>query len=83
MDAKQWNETHAIGTRVQVTLANGKVIAGRTLGPAQRWGGLDHVQVTGTSGFVLLSWVGAVAGDMPDLTAQGAPEAAGIERRAG
>jgi hypothetical protein len=57
MDAKQWNDTHAIGTRVQVTLANGKVIAGRTLGPAQRWGGLDHVQVTGTSGFVLLSWV--------------------------
>ena len=60
MDAKQWNETHAIGTRVQVTLANGKVIAGRTLGPAQRWGGLDHVQVTGTSGFVLLSWVSPV-----------------------
>ena len=60
MDAKDWNERHGVGTRVQVTLANGKVITGRTLGPAQRWGGLDHVQVTGTSGFVLLSWVAAL-----------------------
>ena len=80
MDAKQWNETHAIGTRVQVTLANGKVIAGRTLGPAQRWGGLDHVQVTGTSGFVLLSWVSPV----PDGAGGAAPQdSAPGERRAG
>ena len=56
-NATQWNAGHAIGTRVRVTLANGKVLRTRTLGPAQRWGGLDHVQVAGTSGFVLLSWV--------------------------
>ena len=71
MDAMQWNQRHAVGTRVQVTLANGKVIAGRTLGPAQRWGGMDHVQVTGTSGFVLLSWVAAM------------PEGLAVEQRAG
>jgi hypothetical protein len=83
MDAKQWNDTHAIGTRVQVTLANGKVITGRTLGPAQRWGGLDHVQVTGTSGFVLLSWVAAVVAAASDFTEHGEPDAARIERLAG
>jgi hypothetical protein len=57
MDANEWNARHPVGTRVRVTLANGKVLQARTLGPAQRWGGLDHVQVAGTSGFVLLSWV--------------------------
>lgn len=56
-EAKHWNEMHSVGIRVQVTLADGKAIQTRTVSPAQTRVGLDHVQVAGIAGYVLLSWV--------------------------
>ena len=57
MSAQQWNERHPVGTRVIVTLANGHTLQTRTVSPARSWGGLDHVEVAGLAGFVLLGWV--------------------------
>lgn len=57
MTAEEWNRQHPIGTRVRITLADGRSRDTRTLSPAQTWGGLDHIQVGGITGFVLLSWV--------------------------
>ena len=54
---EEWNSQHPIGTRVRITLADGQCRDTRTLSLAQTWGGLDHIQVGGIAGFVLLSWV--------------------------
>lgn len=55
MTAQEWNQRYPVGTRVELTLAGGEQRMTRTLGPAQTWGGLDHIQVGGIGGFVLLS----------------------------
>jgi hypothetical protein len=57
MRAMDWNRVHPTGTLVEVTLADGRAIKTRTLGPARTWGGMDHVEVAGIRGYVLLSWV--------------------------
>lgn len=57
MSVDEWNHGHPTGTLVEVTLTDGRTINTRTLGKAKTWGGLDHVEVAGISGFVLLSWV--------------------------
>jgi len=57
MLAVEWNRTYPTGTLVEVTLADGRIVNTRTLGLAKTWGGLDHVEVAGISGYVLLSWV--------------------------
>lgn len=56
MDAIEWNRRWPVGTRVRLTKADGEVLRTRTVSPAQRWGGVDHVAVGGISGYVLLSW---------------------------
>jgi hypothetical protein len=55
MSAQEWNNQHRIGQRVTVTLADGRTVQTRTLGPAQRWSGVDIVEVAGFRGPVLLS----------------------------
>ena len=57
MLAVEWNRDYPTGTLVEVTLADGRTINTRTLGQAKAWGGLDHVEVAGITGYVLLSWV--------------------------
>lgn len=57
MKAADWNERRPVGTQVPVTLANGKSLSTRTIGPPCTWAGLDHVPVAGLNGYVLLCWV--------------------------
>jgi hypothetical protein len=57
MSASEWNDHHPIGTLVEVTLSDGRTLNTRTLGRALTWAGLDHVEVAGLTGYVLLSWV--------------------------
>ncbi len=57
MHAQNWNDEYRIGSRVDVRLANGQKFCTRTTGLARCWGGLDHIQVAGMTGFVLLTWV--------------------------
>lgn len=60
MDAGEWNSTYPVGTKVVVTLHNGKRLVTRTCSDAARWGGMDHVAVEAIQpGYVLLSWVKA------------------------
>jgi len=57
MQAQEWNDRYPIGSAVVVRLANGHALRTTTIARAQCWGGLNHIQVEGLSGFVLLSWV--------------------------
>ena len=57
MDAPTWNSRHPIGTRVIVNLADGRILHTRSIAAAQRYGGLDYLEVAGIKGLVLLSWV--------------------------
>ena len=57
MLAVEWNLFYPTGTLVEVTLADGRTNNTRTLGQAKPWGGLDHVEVAGITGYVLLYWV--------------------------
>lgn len=57
MSANEWNNAYPIGTLVQATLADGRTLNTRTLGRARAWAGLDHVEVAGITGYVLLAWV--------------------------
>jgi hypothetical protein len=58
LSAAEWNSTYPPGTKVVLTLANGKRQVTRTRSQAESWGGMDHVQVECISqGYVPLAWV--------------------------
>lgn len=58
MTSVQWNAAHPVGTKVVLTLANGKRRVTRTTSEAATWGGMAHVRVEAISeGYVPLSWV--------------------------
>lgn len=58
MNAAHWNANYAIGTKVVLTLANGKRHVTRTASQAETWGSRHHVRVEAIpSGYVLLEWV--------------------------
>ena len=58
MTSIEWNTQHPIGTKVVLTLANGKRRVTRTASQAETWGSRHHVRVEAIeSGYVLLEWV--------------------------
>ena len=58
MTSVEWNSRHPIGTKVVLTLANGKRRVTRTASQAETWGSRHHVRVEAIpSGYVLLEWV--------------------------
>lgn len=60
MTSIEWNRQHPIGTKVVLTLANGKRHVTRTASQAETWGARHHVRVEAIgSGYVLLEWVRA------------------------
>ena len=57
MDSTAWNEAYPVGTRVVLTLVDGKKLETNTSGPAIRYGRMDFVRVEAMQGLVVLDWV--------------------------
>jgi hypothetical protein len=48
--AEQWNAAHPQGTVVSISLRSGKTISAPTASPAQQWGDLALVTLSGVPG---------------------------------
>ncbi|OGT58899.1 MAG: hypothetical protein A3E01_05870 [Gammaproteobacteria bacterium RIFCSPHIGHO2_12_FULL_63_22] len=58
MTSNEWNAQHSVGTKVVLTLANGKRSVTRTSSPAEHIGTHEFIRVGQIRvGLVLLNWV--------------------------